>query len=253
MFIRNYLYELPDDIQASIYRIVFSRCLCDIDNDRGIKYMYRLYKAVNNPQNTCIYSILPLGMFSQEEGREQYYRYYKYNRIVELDGFRKRRGNGWKGGNGKGTGTGAIKDMIFLDRTHLLATTLHYQINTISYYVYPLFTAKKTLKKYLGSQLKLLGYYDKELIADIKVIDDRIDIVFSRYFKCNADIYYYILVGYNILYNSFSNIIYEEDNGILFIKFVEIFRWIEVNNVLEGYNLYNNKIIPIFEGKINKK
>lgn len=246
MFIRNYLYELPDDIQASIYRIVFSRCLYDIDNDRGTKYMYRLYRAVNNPQNTCIYSILPLGMFSHEDGMEQHYKYYKYNRIIELDGFRKRRGNGVNG-------TGAIKDMIFLDRAHLLATTLHYQINTISYYIYPLFTAKKTLKIYLGSQLKLLGYYDKELIADIKVIDDRIDIVFSRYFKCNADIYYYILVGYNILYNSLSNIIYEEDNGILFIKFVEIFRWIEVNNVLEGYNPYNNKIIPIFEGKINKK
>jgi hypothetical protein len=246
MFIRNYLYELPDDIQASIYRIVFSRCLYDIDNDRGTKYMYRLYRAVNNPQNTCIYSILPLGMFSHEEGMEQHYKYYKYNRIIELDGFKKRRGN-------RVNGTGAIKDMIFLDRTHLLATTLHYQVNTISYYIYPLFTAKKTLKIYLGSQLKLLGYYDKEVIADIKVIDDRIDIVFSRYFKCNADIYYYILVGYNILYNSLSNIIYEEDNGILFIKFVEIFRWIEVNNVLEGYNLYNNKIIPIFEGKINKK
>jgi hypothetical protein len=208
--------------------------------------MYRLYRAVNNPQNTCIYSILPLGMFSHEEGMEQHYKYYKYNRIIELDGFKKRRGN-------RVNGTGAIKDMIFLDRTHLLATTLHYQVNTISYYIYPLFTAKKTLKIYLGSQLKLLGYYDKEVIADIKVIDDRIDIVFSRYFKCNADIYYYILVGYNILYNSLSNIIYEEDNGILFIKFVEIFRWIEVNNVLEGYNLYNNKIIPIFEGKINKK
>lgn len=243
MFTRNYLYELPDDIQTSIYRIVFSRCLNDIDNDRGIKYMYRLYRTVNNPQNTCVYSIIPLGMFSHTEGQEPPYS-YKYKRIVDLEDFdidkkriRKR----------------DTRSLIYLDRANLLATTLHYQSNTISYFIFPLFTAKKTLKKYLGSQLKLLGYYDKELIADIKVIDDRIDVVFSRYFKCNADIYYYILVGYNVLYNSLSNIIYEEENGLLFIKFIEIFRWIEANNVLEGYNLYNYKIIPIFEGKIYKK
>jgi len=240
MFRRNYLYELPDDIQATIYRLVFSRCLCDIENERGIKYIYRLYRTVNNPKNTCIYSVIPLGMFSHAEDQLSN---YKYKRIVDLENFDK-------------ISIMKIRDtrnLIYLDRANLLATTSHYQSNTISYFIFPLFTAKKSLKKYLGSQLKLLGYYDKELITDIKVTDDRIDVVFSRYFKCNADIYYYILVGYNVLYNSFSNIIYEEENGILFIKFIEIFRWIEVNNVLEGYNLYNYKIIPIFEGKNDKK
>lgn len=248
MFIRNYLYELPDDIQTSIYKAVFNRCLEDINNDRGIKYMYRLYDALNNPRNTCIYSIIPQGMSSQEE---EYGQTYKYNRIVDLDGYKKIRENGKD--TGTAAGTGAVKDMIYLDRANLLANTLNYHRNTISYFLYPLFTVNKTLKKYLGSQLKLLGYYDNKLIADIKVVEDRVDIIFPRYFKCNADIYYHILVGYNVLYNSISNIIYEEENGIMFIKFMEIFRWIEANNVLEGYNIYNNKIIPIFEGKNNKK
>jgi hypothetical protein len=39
----------------------------------------------------------------------------------------------------------------------------------------------------------------------------------------------------------------------MFNKFVELFRWIEMNNVLEGYNIYNNKIIPVFGGKLRKK
>jgi hypothetical protein len=61
------------------------------------------------------------------------------------------------------------------------------------------------------------------------------------------------MVGYNVLYNSLSNIIYSEENVVMFNKFVEIFRWIEMNNIFEGYNIYNNKIIPIFEAKLSKK
>jgi hypothetical protein len=36
----------------------------------------------------------------------------------------------------------------------------------------------------------------------------------------------------------------------MFNKFVEMFRWIEANNILEGYNINNQKIIPIFEGYV---
>jgi hypothetical protein len=39
----------------------------------------------------------------------------------------------------------------------------------------------------------------------------------------------------------------------MFNKFVELFRWLEMNNVLEGYNLCNKKVIPVFEGKNGKK
>jgi hypothetical protein len=242
MFIKNYLYELPDDIQGSIYRMVFSRCLRDIENDVGIKYMQRLYGAVNNPRNTCIYSILPLGSPQEVAYRQP----YKYERVFNLENFGATRDT-------RDTrDTSDTSGAIYLDRTNLLVNTSQYQSNTISYFIFPLFTAKKTLKRYLGSQLNLHGYYKKDMVSVINVIDDRIDIVFTRNFQCNADIYYYILVGYNVLYNSISNIIYGEENGIMFVKFVEIFRWYEINNIFQGYNLYNNKIIPIFEGKIDK-
>lgn len=226
MFIKNYLYELPEDIQIIIYKNVFARCITDIDKDKSIKYLVRLYTATNNPNNTCIYSVKP-------KGSECCVKDYKYKRIAALEG----------------TCNKDIKSLIYLDRSHLIEDTSHSQSNIISLYMYPLITSRKSFRKYLAIRFNLVRYYDKKMIKTITVVDDRVNIVFARHFECNADIYYNIMVAYNVLYNSLSNIIYSEDNAVMFNKFVELFRWLEMNNVLEGYNMYdkdNNKVIPIF-------
>lgn len=230
LFIKNYFFELPDDIQNTIYKIIFNKCIDNIQNDKNIKYLNRLYSATNNPNNTCVYHIIPAGLISKEDE-------YKYKGIVSQDSFVNNTIN-------------TIKNIIYLDRKHLIDNTLHLNINTISYYLYPLFTTNKTLRKYLTYCFNLIKYYDKKLIRNIIVIGDRVDIVFTSNFECNADIYYNIMVGYNVIYNSLSNIIYSEENTIMFNKFVEIFRWIEANNILEGYNINIQKIIPIFEGHV---
>jgi hypothetical protein len=229
LFRINYLYELPEDIQVVIYKKVFEKCINDIRNDKNIKYINRLYRATINPNNTCIYYVKPREMFQEVK-------HYKYKRIVMLEDF----------GNNK------MNEMIYLDRKHLIENTLQFNCNTISYYLYPLFTTNKTLKKYLTIRLNFIKFYDKKLIKYMKVVEDRIDITFISNFKCNADIYYMLLVGYNVLYNSLSNIIYSEENVVMFHIFIELFRWIECNNILEGYKIDNYKIIPIFEGKISK-
>jgi hypothetical protein len=231
MFIKNYLYELPEDLQIAIYKNVFANCIAVIRNNKGIKYLHRLYKAVNNPNNTCIYSIKPTGMFS--DYYSDYYYNYKYKRVATLENFTNK----------------SVKEMIYLDRTHLLENTLQLQSNIISYFMFPLLIANKHLRKYLTIRFNLIKFYNKELITIMKVVGDRVDIIFTHNFKCNADIYYNIMVGYNVLYNSLSNIIYSEENVEMFHKFVELFKWVEANNVLEGYNIYNNKIIPIFDVK----
>jgi hypothetical protein len=231
MFIKNYLYELPEDLQIAIYKNVFANCIAVIRNNKGIKYLHRLYKAVNNPNNTCIYSIKPTGMFS--DYYSDYYYNYKYKRVATLENFTNK----------------SVKEMIYLDRTHLLENTLQLQSNIISYFMFPLLIANKHLRKYLTIRFNLIKFYNKELITIMKVVGDRVDIIFTHNFKCNADIYYNIMVGYNVLYNSLSNIIYSEENVEMFHKFVELFKWVEANNVLEGYNIYDNKIIPIFDVK----
>lgn len=235
MFITNYLYELPDDIQYAIYKNVFARCIVDIERDKRIKYLNRLYRATDNPKNTCVYSIKPKGMYGDECDSE-----YKYRCIAALEGTCKKH----------------IKSLIYLDRSHLIEDTSHSQSNIISIYMYPLFTASRNLRKYLAIRLNQVRYYDNKMIKMITVVDDRIDVVFTRHFECNADIYYNIMVAYNVLYNSLSNIIYSEDNVVMFNKFVELFRWLEMNNVLEGYNMCNNnnnKVIPMFEATHRKK
>jgi hypothetical protein len=162
-----------------------------------------------------------------------YYYNYKYKRVATLENFTNK----------------LVKEMIYLDRTHLLENTLQLQSNIISYFMFPLSITNKHLRKYLTIRFNLIKFYNKELITIMKVIGDRVDIIFTHNFKCNADIYYNIMVGYNVLYNSLSNIIYSEENVEMFHKFVELFKWVEANNVLEGYNIYDNKIIPIFDVK----
>lgn len=228
MFIKNYLYELPDDIQSAIYKMVFARCITDIERDKRIKYLNRLYKANTHPSNTCVYSVKPKGMYGDGCDSE-----YKYKRIVALAGTCKRH----------------IKSLIFLDRTHLIEDTSHLNSDIVSLYMYPLFTTSKNLKKYLTTRLNLVKYYNTKMIQEITVVDDRIDIVFTKHFACNADIYYNIMVAYNVLYNSLSNVIYSEANVAMFNKFVELFRWLEMNNVLEGYNMCDYKVIPMFGKK----
>ena len=223
MFKRNYFFELPDDIQTTIYKKIFSNCILYFTNDRGIKYLNRLYQTVNNPSNTCVYSIVPKGMF--DNCCE-----YKYKRIVSLEGFHR------------------LKDMIYLDRKDLLADISQLNCDTISYYLYPLFTANKTMIKYLTICFNLL---DNKMISKVKVMEDRVEIVFCNTFTCNADIYYNIFVGYNIIYNSLSDIIYSTENVLMFSKFVELFKWLENNNQFEGYYIYNKKIIPVFDRKID--
>uniref|UniRef100_A0A6C0LCQ3 Uncharacterized protein n=1 Tax=viral metagenome TaxID=1070528 RepID=A0A6C0LCQ3_9ZZZZ len=240
MFKNNYLYELPDDIQAVIYKNVFARCIANIENDKSIKYLNRLYIAVYNPCNTCVYSIKPKGMFCDyrdSDREDDSIHEYKYERVALVEGFSKN----------------DMKSMIYLDRTHLIEDISQSRYNIISFYIFPLFTASKKLRKYLSNRINIIKYYDKRMIENIVVVEDRVDIVFTRNMKCNADIYYNIMVGYNVLYNSLSNIIYSEENVVMFNKFVEIFRWIEMNNIFEGYNIYNNKIIPMFEAKLSKK
>ena len=232
MFIKNYLYELPDDIQGIIYKKVFDRCIAHIKEDLNIKYLNRLYIAIHNPSNTCVYSIAPKGMFRDyNDHKNECDPEYKYERIALIEGFRNNN----------------MKSMVYLDRAHLTEDISQSQYDTISYYIYPLFISSKRLKKYLTIRFNLIKYYDKRLIRNITVVEDRVDIVFTSSLKCNADIYYNILVGYNVIYNSLSNIIFSEDNTEIFRKLVELFRWVEYNNVLHGYNICDNKIIPMLE------
>jgi hypothetical protein len=226
LFRKNYFYELPDDIQSTIYKLIFDRCVCDIQNDKNIKYIDRLYRTTNNPNNTCIYSIIPKGLFGGDIEKE-----YKYKRVAALEDYRNNKMN----------------EMIYLDREHLITKLCEIDIYTISYFVHPLLAASKTFKKYLTIRINLSGYYDKNVIKYIKVAEDRIEITFIRKLKCNADTYYNVLVGYNILYNCLSIILYSEENITKYVKFIELFRWFERNNNFKGCNIDNCKIFPLFE------
>lgn len=225
LFRKNYFYELPEDIQNIIYKIIFNTCIYDIQNDKNIKYIDRLYRTTNNPNNTCVYSITPQGMFSNIEKE------YKYKRIAALENYRHNK----------------MSEMIYLDREHLIEKTSQIDIYTISYFVHPLLAASKTFKKYLTIRINLSGYYDNNVIKYIKVTGDRIEITFIRKLKCNADTYYNILVGYNILYNCLSIILYSEENITKYVKFIELFRWFERNNNFKGCNIDDCKIFPLFE------
>ena len=233
IFFRNYFYELPDDIQNNIYKHIFNSCICDIKKDKNIKYINRLYSANNNPKNTCVFSIKPKWLFYEQYSDEEIE--YKYKKVAYLEDYKNN-----------------INDLLYLDREHLIRNISHLNIYTISFFLYPLSNSGTNFKKYLTVCFNFFGYYDKNMIKNIKVVGDKIDITFIHKFKCYADIYYNVQVGYNILYNLLNNIIYTEENIIKYAKLVVLFRWIENNAVFEECKIDNNKIFPIFEGKFSK-
>jgi hypothetical protein len=233
IFLRNYFYELPDDIQHNIYKHIFDSCIIDIKKDKNIKYINRLYSANNNPSNTCIFSIKPKWLINNIYNNDEIE--YKYKKVAYLEDYKNN-----------------INKLLYLDREHLICDTSHLDIYTISFFLYPLSNTSLSFKKYLTVCFNLFEYYDKNMIKYIKVIGDSINIIFIHKFKCYADIYYNVQVGYNILYNLLSNIIYTEQNIKKYAKFVLLFRWIENNMILENCIIDNNIIIPIFESKFSK-
>ena len=263
-FNNNYLYELPEDIQAIIYRKLYQFSLntikdnrCAIDNyNKLIEYIKNGKDSNNNPiKNQAIWNIIVRR--DVDDSYHKYFQYYADPNVYETD-------------------------FLLLNRTKMIRhDASFYSIKYIEFSIYPIQERipsanysyiKNTFEQYIHIFLSLRHYnansninnrdnrddIDDEYrnLKDIMLLNDKIRIEFrdTYVFKCYIDIYNNILETYNFIacildiLSMFNNTIYPEYNVDYENDLASLRDWFKYNAFFGGFTI-NDKgdtIRPFF-------
>jgi len=241
-FVKNYLYELPEDILTLIYKKAFKETLNSIsDMQEALDNYDRLIEYIKsnhfNPYKTrAIWSIILC--YSKEVG-DPYYKYSLYYTDNETDFLR-------------------------LKKTKMIKYNSAYStIKYLDFSIYPMdknittesFTnVKKILEEYTG--IFLSNYAEKySKIKGIQLLNDKIRIEYTDayIFKCSIDIYNNILESYNFIICILNilnmyNQLYPAYNLEFMNDLDDLREWIEYNSFFCGFtlNVTGDIIIPRF-------
>jgi hypothetical protein len=239
---KNYLYELPEDIQTLIYKKAFKETLKNIsdmreplDNyDKLIEYVksnkYNAYKT------RAIWSIM---LCYKRDVGDPYYKYFLYYADKETDFLR-------------------------LNKTKMIKYNSAYSsIKYLEFAIYPIeekvtIDSYKCVKKLLEeyTDIFLSNYTDKyPNIKGVQLCNDKILIEYkdSNVFRCYIDIYNNILETYNFIICIFNilnmyNNLYPAYNLEFMNDLDDLREWFEYNSFFCGFSL-NEKgdtIMPRF-------
>ena len=242
LFIKNYLYELPDDIQAIIYKKVYQYSLKNISDKReAIDNFNKLVEYINGKSNIdnnnhATWSIL---LCSRKDICDPYYKYFAYYADYKTD-------------------------FLQLNKTKMIRYDSAYSsIKYIDFSIYPIQDKipsanynyiKNILEQYAHIFISLRHYNgnqrndtDKEYrnIKEIKLLNDRIRVEYTdKYiFKYYIDIYNNILESYNFILcilnilTMFNNNIYPEYNFDYMNDLRDIRDWFEYNMYFSGFKI----------------
>ena len=252
-FAKNYLYELPDDIQAMIYKKVF-KCSLKIINDKkeAINNFNKLVAYIKDNQfnaskNHAVWSII---LCNRRDIGDPYYKYFTYYADNETD-------------------------YLHLNKSKMIRYDVTYStIKYIEFAIYPIQDRiplpnysyiKNTFEQYAHIFISLRHYNgnqcndtDKEYrnIKDIKILNDKIIIEFTDtyIFRCYIDIYNNILESYNFIVcllnilSMFNNNIYPEYNLDYMNDLNDLKDWFTYNIFFSGFKINGDgdTIIPHF-------
>ena len=241
-FNKNYLYELPEDIQTLIYKKAFKETLKNIsdmreplDNyDKLIEYVksnkYNAYKT------RAIWSIM---LCYKRDVGDPYYKYFLYYADKETDFLR-------------------------LNKTKMIKYNSAYSsIKYLEFAIYPIeervttdsyICVKKLLEEY--TDIFLSNYTDKyPNIKGVQLCNDKILIEYkdSNVFRCYIDIYNNILETYNFtvcilnILNMYNQL-YPAYNLEYMSDLNDLREWVELNAFFCGFSLNDagDVIIPRF-------
>lgn len=255
-FNKNYLYELPEDIQAIIYRKLYQFSLktikdnrCAIDNyNKLIEYIKKGKDSNNNPiKNQAIWNIIVRR--DVEDPYHKYFQYYADPNVYETD-------------------------FLILNRTKMIRDDASFSsIKYIEFLIYPIQERipvtnysyiKNVFEQYIHIFLSLRHYnansnmntgnnsdnsneidYEYRNIKDIQLLNDKIRIEFrdTYVFKCYIDIYNNILETYNFIacildiLSMFNNAIYPEYNVDYENDLVNLRDWFKYNAFFGGFTI----------------
>ena len=253
LFAKNYFYELPDDIQAIIYKKVYQYSLKNISDKReAIDNFNKLVEYINGKNNIdnnnhAIWSIL---LCSRRDIGDPYYKYFAYYADYKTD-------------------------FLQLNKTKMIRYDSAYSsIKYIDFSIYPIQDKipsanynyiKNILEQYAHIFISLRHYNgnqcndtEKEYrnIKKIKLLNDIIRVEYTNkyIFKCYIDIYNNILESYNFILcilnilTMFNNNIYPELNFENMNDLRDMRDWFEYNMYFSGFKIndYRDTIKPFF-------
>ena len=251
IFAKNYLYELPDDILAIIYKKVFKNSLKNINDKReAMDNFNRLVAYIkdnefNASKNHAVWSII---LCNRRDIGDPYYKYFTYYADNETD-------------------------YLHLNKSKMIRYDVAYStIKYIEFAIYPIQDRipspnysyiKNTFEQYAHIFISLRHYNgnqcndtDKEYrnIKDIKLLNDKIIIEFTDTYilRCYIDIYNNILESYNFIVcllnilSMFNNNIYPEYNLDYMNDLNDLKDWFTYNIFFSGFKINGNTIIPHF-------
>lgn len=244
-FTKNYFYELPDDIQAIIYKKVYQYSLKNISDKReAIDNFNKLIEYINSKNNIdnnnhATWSIL---LCSRRDIGDPYYKYFAYYADYKTD-------------------------FLQLNKTKMIKyNSVYSSIKYIDFSIYPIQDKipsanynyiKNILEQYAHIFISLRHYNgnqsndtDKEYrnIKEIKLLNDiiRVEYTDKYIFKCYIDIYNNILESYNFILcilnilTMFNNNIYPELNFENMNDLRDMRDWFEYNMYFSGFKINEN-------------
>jgi len=241
-FVKNYLYELPDDIQRMIYKKAFKETLNSISDMRESLDNYdKLVEYIKNNhydayKSHAIWSIM---LCYRKDIGDPYYKYFLYYSDNETDYLR-------------------------LNKTKMIKYNSAYStIKYIDFAIYPIQDSlptenyknvKKILEEY--TDIFLSNYTDKYTnIKGIELCNNKIRIEYkeTHIFKSHIDIYNNILETYNFIICIFNilnmyNNLYPAYNLEFMNDLDDLREWFEYNSFFCGFILNENgdTIVPSF-------
>lgn len=241
LFTVNYLYDLPDELQAIIYRKLFNGALKSISDkrdaldsyDKLVAYIKNTHYSDYSANNKrAIWSIFLCNR--QDVGDsygDSYYKYFLYYADNETDFLR-------------------------LTKTKMTRYNEAYSaIRYIEFSIYPLEdnvspTSYRSFKKILEEYavIFLCNYSgDDNEYGNIKGIEVRnnklrIEYVESRAFRCHIDIYNNILVAYNFVTRILNILnVYNQYYPLYNLEYMndinDLRKWFEYNSFFSGFKL----------------
>jgi len=245
-FEKNYLYELPEEIQTLIYKKAFKYTLNSINDMRESLDNYeKLIEYIkNNKYNAyktrAIWSII---LCYKKDIGDPYYKYFIYYSDKDIDLLRLNKQAITKYNN-------AYSSIKYLEFT---IYPIQSRLPTDNY-----INAKKILEEY--TDIFLSNYADKyPNIKGIELCNDKIRIEYKDeyIFKCSIDIYNNILETYNFLVCIFNllnmyNNLYPVYNLDYMNDIDDLREWFENYSFFCGYSINDagDVIIPRFYSAI---
>ena len=237
-FTKNYFYELPEDIQAIIYKKIYKYSLSIISDKRdAIENYNKLVEYIKTPiKNQAIWNIF---LCNRRDIGDPYYKYFTYYADDETDFLRLNKSK-----------------MIRYDTKYSTIKYLDFTIYPIQYCVsaesYK--GVKKIFEAYAG--IFLSNFTDKyQNIKGVKLLNDKIRIEYkdTYIFRCYIDIYNNILETYNFTTSILNilnmyNHLYPVYNVECMKDINELREWFGYNAFFCGFTLNDNGdvVIPRF-------